>query len=143
MSEHHQVWLEDVALRLLCVLALDRFGDFLSDAVVAPVRETCAQCLCAVLKLMDQRGCKGTLAVLLELLTQKEWEARHGGFLGLKYLLAVREDMTSHLIQEAFHQIVIGLLVFIYFFQFYRIIRCANFSLTCIMFWIFNALILL
>lgn len=39
----HQDWLEDMALRLLCVLALDRFGDFVSDQVVAPVRETCAQ----------------------------------------------------------------------------------------------------
>jgi TATA-binding protein-associated factor len=27
------------------VLALDRFGDFVSDQVVAPVRETCAQAL--------------------------------------------------------------------------------------------------
>ena len=32
-------------MRLLCVLALDRFGDFVSDQVVAPVRETCAQAL--------------------------------------------------------------------------------------------------
>jgi len=41
----HQLWLEDLSLHLLCVLALDRFGDFISDQVVAPVRETCAQCL--------------------------------------------------------------------------------------------------
>ena len=33
----------------------------------------------------------GVLKVLLQLLAQKEWEARHGGLLGLKYLLAVRE----------------------------------------------------
>lgn len=45
MEENHQLWLEDLSLRLLCVLALDRFGDFISDQVVAPVRETCAQCL--------------------------------------------------------------------------------------------------
>jgi len=45
MEELHQLWLEDSALRLLCVLALDRFGDFVSDEVVAPVRETCAQTL--------------------------------------------------------------------------------------------------
>ena len=41
----HQHWLEDVAIRLLCVLGLDRFGDFVSDQVTAPVRETCAQAL--------------------------------------------------------------------------------------------------
>lgn len=31
---HHQ-WLEDVAIRLLCVFSLDRFGDFVSDQVRA------------------------------------------------------------------------------------------------------------
>jgi len=45
MEKNHQAWLEDVGLRLLCVLALDHFGDFLGDQVVAPVRETCAQAL--------------------------------------------------------------------------------------------------
>lgn len=45
METHNQAWLEDVGLRLLCVLALDHFGDFLGDQVVAPVRETCAQAL--------------------------------------------------------------------------------------------------
>ena len=29
-------WLEDISVRLLCVLALDRFGDFVGDGVVAP-----------------------------------------------------------------------------------------------------------
>lgn len=43
MEELHQLWLEDVSL--VCVLALDRFGDFVSDQVVAPVRETCSQVL--------------------------------------------------------------------------------------------------
>lgn len=33
MEDAHQEWLEDMALRLLCVLALDRFGDFVSDQV--------------------------------------------------------------------------------------------------------------
>lgn len=103
------MWLEDVAIRLLCVLALDRFGDFVSDAVVAPVRETCAQCLGTVLKLMVENGCRGTLKVLLQLLSQKEWEVRHGGLLGLKYLLAVREDMINVLLNDAFPYVLQGL----------------------------------
>lgn len=45
MEIYHQAWLEDIGLRLLCVLALDHFGDFIGDQVVAPVRETCAQAL--------------------------------------------------------------------------------------------------
>lgn len=45
MQASHLRWLEDKTVRLICVLALDRFGDFLADQVVAPVRETCAQVL--------------------------------------------------------------------------------------------------
>ena len=33
MALQHQEWLEDVVIRLLCVFALDRFGDFVSDEV--------------------------------------------------------------------------------------------------------------
>ena len=44
-------WLEDAAVRLLCVLSLDRFGDYVGDGVVAPVRETGAQALGAGLLL--------------------------------------------------------------------------------------------
>jgi hypothetical protein len=40
---------------------------------------------------MSYESANGVLKVLLQLLAQKEWEARHGGLLGLKYLLAVRE----------------------------------------------------
>ncbi|GJQ72210.1 hypothetical protein Trydic_g3301 [Trypoxylus dichotomus] len=109
MIENHQIWLEDMAIRLLCVLALDKFGDFVSDSVVAPVRETCAQCLCAVLKLMNEQGCNAALNILLQLLNQEGWEARHGGLLGLKYLLAVREDMVHALLTGAFPTIMKGL----------------------------------
>ena len=41
----HREWLEDMAIRLLCVFALDRFGDYVSDQVVAPV---CASVVCAL-----------------------------------------------------------------------------------------------
>lgn len=33
MLRQHQEWIEDVVIRLLCVFALDRFGDFVSDEV--------------------------------------------------------------------------------------------------------------
>lgn len=98
-----------MSLRLLCLLALDRFGDFVSDAVVAPVRETCAQSLCAVLKLMNAQGCYGVLKIILQLLDYQEWEARHGGLLGLKYLLAIREDLINTFLPECFPFILQGL----------------------------------
>ncbi|XP_049802115.1 TATA-binding protein-associated factor 172 [Schistocerca nitens] len=108
-EEYHEMWLEDMALRLLCVLALDRFGDFVSDQVVAPVRETCAQTLGSVLHLMTNDGVRGVLTILLQLLKQNDWEARHGGLLGLKYLLAVRMDMVKELLAVAFPLVLGGL----------------------------------
>ncbi len=33
MTDDNQRWLEDLALRLICVLALDKFGDYVSDEV--------------------------------------------------------------------------------------------------------------
>lgn len=32
-----QLWLTDVAIRLLCVFALDRFADFVSDQVITTI----------------------------------------------------------------------------------------------------------
>lgn len=65
MEECHQLFLEDMSLRLLCVLALDRFGDFVSDQVVAPVRETCAQTL------GESRNTHVMIYIVLRLLIQK------------------------------------------------------------------------
>ena len=62
---------------------------------MAPVRETCAQTLGVVLKHMNETGVHKTVDVLLQLLTQEQWEVRHGGLLGIKYALAVRQVNTS------------------------------------------------
>ena len=73
------------------ILLGGRFGDFVSDEVVAPVRETCAQTLGVTLQHMSVGGVERMVSVFMQLLTQIEWEVRHGGLLGLKYLLAVRK----------------------------------------------------
>ncbi|XP_032626165.1 TATA-binding protein-associated factor 172 isoform X1 [Chelonoidis abingdonii] len=109
MAQQHQEWLEDLVIRLLCVFALDRFGDFVSDEVVAPVRETCAQTLGVVLKHMNETGVHKTVDILLKLLTQDQWEVRHGGLLGIKYALAVRQDMINTLLPEVLPAIIEGL----------------------------------
>lgn len=105
----NQTWLCDLALRLLCVLALDRFGDFVADEVVAPVRETCAQTLGVVIRLLDSDGVHSVVNALLALLDQKQWEVRHGGLLGLKYLLAVKKNMTDELLPHVLPSIFDGL----------------------------------
>ncbi len=44
-----------------------RFGDYVSDQVVAPVRETCAQAMGAAVKQMPPRFVHETLSVLLQM----------------------------------------------------------------------------
>ncbi|KAL8195695.1 hypothetical protein R6Q57_025448 [Mikania cordata] len=90
--------LQDCGIRFLCVLSLDRFGDYVSDQVVAPVRETCAQALGAVLKYMPPLLVHETLNVLLKMQRRPEWEIRHGSLLGIKYLVAVRQEMLPDLL---------------------------------------------
>lgn len=91
-------FLQDCAICFLCVLSLDRFGDYVSDQVVAPVRETCAQALGAVLKYMAPELVRETMNILLQMQTRPEWEIRHGSLLGIKYLVAVRKEMLSDLL---------------------------------------------
>ncbi|KAK8520084.1 hypothetical protein V6N13_031448 [Hibiscus sabdariffa] len=91
-------FLQDCAIRFLCVLSLDRFGDYVSDQVVAPVRETCAQALGATFKYMHPSLVHGTLIVLLQMQRRPEWEIRHGSLLGIKYLVAVRQEMLQVLL---------------------------------------------
>ncbi|CAK9182004.1 unnamed protein product [Ilex paraguariensis] len=88
-------FLQDCAIRFLCVLSLDRFGDYVSDQVVAPVRETCAQALGAVLKYMHPSLVHETLNILILMQHRPEWEIRHGSLLGIKYLVAVRQHGYS------------------------------------------------
>ncbi|CAL8122887.1 unnamed protein product [Orchesella dallaii] len=109
MERFHQDWLEDLALRLVSVLALDRFGDFVSDQVVAPVRETCSQCLGTVLSLMTDSSVALLLNLLIRLLKEKSWEVRHGSLLALKYLFAVRTDLVSTVLPAAFPTIFLCL----------------------------------
>ncbi|KAJ4797222.1 TATA-binding protein-associated factor MOT1 [Rhynchospora pubera] len=91
-------FLQDCAIRFLCVLSLDRFGDYVSDQVVAPVRETCAQALGAVLKYMHPSLVNETFNSLLQMQCRQEWEVRHGSLLGIKYLVAVRKEMIQNLL---------------------------------------------
>uniref|UniRef100_A0A3Q2QZV1 BTAF1 RNA polymerase II, B-TFIID transcription factor-associated n=1 Tax=Fundulus heteroclitus TaxID=8078 RepID=A0A3Q2QZV1_FUNHE len=109
MLRQHQEWIEDLVIRLLCVFALDRFGDFVSDEVVAPVRETCAQTLGVALLHMSETSVSMTVDVLLKLLKEDQWEVRHGGLLGIKYALAVRQDLISVLLPRVLPAITEGL----------------------------------
>ncbi|TFK76566.1 SNF2 superfamily chromatin remodeling protein [Pluteus cervinus] len=108
----HEKWCNDLAAQFLCVFVLDRFGDFVSDQVVAPVRETASQTLASLLLHMPKRSVGHVHRILLEMIRQDFtlpaqlksktakgdpekthiWEVRHAGLLGLKYEVAVRSD---------------------------------------------------
>jgi TATA-binding protein-associated factor len=81
--EATEAWLENAALSLLSVVARDRFGDFVSDAVVAPVRESASQALGAVVGCMSADDVNATVNLLLRLLDEDNWQCRHGGLLGV------------------------------------------------------------
>jgi len=101
-AELQAQWQADCAIRLLCLLALDRFGDWASgDKVTAPVRETAAQALSVLLRAMGGGAAAQAAEALLTMQARDVWEVRHGAMLGLKYLLAVRADLLPSLLPRA------------------------------------------
>ncbi|KAM3576447.1 hypothetical protein VYU27_001613 [Nannochloropsis oceanica] len=111
MNRWLEEWGEDVACRCLCLLALDRFGDYSLGTTVAPIREVTGQLLGLVLLVGKGQGKNGEdnmeehhaghfeavlehVKTLIGPLQQTSssvmtWEVRHGGFVGLKYLVAL------------------------------------------------------
>lgn len=93
-------WLDDLASRICCVFMLDRFGDYISDNVVAPIRETAGQALGALIQYMPTQSIKAVYRILESLVNQdkletkqRAWQACHGGMIGMRYLVAVRHDV--------------------------------------------------
>ena len=93
-------WLDDLVCRYCCVLILDRFGDYVSDNVVAPIRETTGQAIGTWAKHADDDLVDLLFSKLLLMVRQNStgrssrvWEVCHGGLTGIKYLIAVRRDL--------------------------------------------------
>ncbi|KAK6457159.1 transcriptional accessory protein [Scheffersomyces xylosifermentans] len=109
--------LEDLAVRLCTLFSLDRFGDYVSDTVVAPVRESGAQTLAALLIHLDNDTVIRTFKCLNDLVLQsglvtKCWEAKHGGMLGVRYFVSVRTDVLlehPELLDEVVNMVLHGL----------------------------------
>ncbi|KAF2275434.1 uncharacterized protein EI97DRAFT_468006 [Westerdykella ornata] len=95
----NQRWLNDLACRICCVFMLDRFADFMSDNAVVPIRETAGQALGALLQYLSPDNVIATFNVLYRLVMQDDtedkaaWQVCHGGMIGLRYLVAVRNDL--------------------------------------------------
>lgn len=79
--------------------------------VVAPVRETAAQALGAAVQPLPLSQAQALLSLLHQLIQQQQWDVRHGGLLGLKYLLAARKDASQELMSQALPAAILGLQV--------------------------------
>ncbi|PLW06871.1 hypothetical protein PCANC_27821 [Puccinia coronata f. sp. avenae] len=101
--EQHQLWMEDICLRLICLLSLDQFGDYVGDQVITPVRETAAQAISLVGQWLDRSGVQHMLSIFHQMVEKKNvysnpprgyaWQVRHAGLLRMKYLVAFKNDM--------------------------------------------------
>lgn len=96
----NRIWLDDLACRLCCVLMLDRFADYIADNAVAPIRETVGQTLGALLLHLSPSAVYSVYRVLCRMVMQNDididfpiWAVCHGGMIGLRYLVAVRNDL--------------------------------------------------
>lgn len=110
--------LEDLAVRLCTLFALDRFADYVNDTVVAPVRESGAQTLAALLIHLNTETIFKTFDCLKNLVLQQQsveldlprcWEAKHGGMLGIRYFVSVRTDVLllhSELLDSVVHMVL-------------------------------------
>jgi TATA-binding protein-associated factor len=99
-NAENNAWLIDLAVRLLCVMALDRFGDFVSDQMVAPIRELSGQVLGTLAHQLEANSVFRVIESLLVLLQCRQWEVRHGGLLGVKYVVAVRSDLVANFLAQ-------------------------------------------
>lgn len=110
-SQSRERALGSVAAALLEMLAQDRFGDFIGDQVIAPVREAGSQALASLMRHLEMGTIENIHSTLLKMILQDwsakkmessknvkgkyVWEMRHAGLLGLKYELAVRPDLIT------------------------------------------------
>ena len=83
--------LEDCCLQILELIVLDRMGDYLSDQMVAPVRETAAQAFGCCLPSLPGETIQRILAIIDQMVRNAAWEVRHSGYTLLKYLITTQE----------------------------------------------------
>ena len=107
-GEDHQ-WLEDLLVRLLTVMAMDRFGDFVGDSVVCPVRESVGQVIGVVVTSLRSETVLRISSVLAVMMESEEWHTRHAAMLTTKYLVSVRSDLGSSLLSSLYPSLVQGL----------------------------------
>ncbi|EFC48766.1 TATA-binding protein-associated factor 172 [Naegleria gruberi] len=94
----NELWLEDCCVRVLCLFALDKFTDYLSDLPISPITETGAQILGLIFKYLNSETVRHVITNLVILMGHdQEWKVRHNALLGLKYAVALRTEAIDEL----------------------------------------------
>jgi len=105
----HECYLNDLAIRLISVIALDRFADFVSDQVVAPVRESCAQALSVLTTFMKPKNVERVIKVLSYLRKKDDWGLRQSAIVTLQYIIAVKTDILSEILPLCLDDLIAGM----------------------------------
>jgi hypothetical protein len=89
------IWPQDILARCLCVLSLERFGDYSgassmeSGGMVSPVREMAGQVFSVVFLMAPTSLQKEACDILAIMTGDDDWEVRHGALVALKYAVAL------------------------------------------------------
>ncbi|KAJ6232251.1 tata-binding protein-associated factor [Anaeramoeba flamelloides] len=90
----NEKFFEDIIIRILSMLCLDQFSDFVSDQAILPVRETCAQALAAVLRVSNcEKLIQNSIQALNEMMNHENWSIRYTGMISFKYLVVAKKDL--------------------------------------------------
>jgi len=105
----NECYLNDLALRLISVISLDRFADFVSDQVVAPVRESCAQALSVLTTFMKPKNVECIIKLLSNLRKRDDWGLRQSAIVTLQYIIAVKTDILSEILPLCLDDLIAGM----------------------------------
>ena len=104
----HGLWLEDLLVRLLSVLALDRFGDFVGDSVVCPVRESVGQVVGVVLDNVPFTMINHVVELVPQVMDNTDWHTRHAAMIIVKYILSINSENKEELLTKLYPTIIKG-----------------------------------
>ncbi|KAI0982021.1 hypothetical protein GJ496_001751 [Pomphorhynchus laevis] len=84
----YQVIMEDLMVRLIALLVIDRFADYGSDELHAPVRQVCSELIgiCAC-ELNESFALPSILKVIEKLAEDENWEIKHSALMSFENIL--------------------------------------------------------
>eukprot|EP01138_Halocafeteria_seosinensis_P008157 gb/GECG01008337.1/.p1 GENE.gb/GECG01008337.1/~~gb/GECG01008337.1/.p1 ORF type:complete len:2032 (+),score=256.00 gb/GECG01008337.1/:1-6096(+) len=102
---------EDILMRSVSILLLDKFGDYSSGKVIAPVRQSAARLLSTICHFATAEMMQQIVKVLTQLFSKTDWHGRHGILLSLRELFRsnptrVKEWFSKFSVTEVLKEIL-------------------------------------